>query len=194
MPKATAEELEKLNLAMDRYADGDDGAFAAVYDLLAPRLYRFFARHVGDGGHVEDLVQQTLLQMHAARRNYATGSDVTPWAFAIARNLLTDVRRRGHREVLFATADDELAALDRGVERASKPDELAVTREMAGAVAEELERLPDAQRAAFVLTRQEGLSIAETAAVLGTTSTAVKLRLHRVYEALRRVLRTAPPT
>ena len=41
---------------------------------------------------------------------------------------------------------------------------------------------------AFELVKQEGLSMAEAAAVLGTTVSAVKLRAHRAYEALRRVL------
>jgi RNA polymerase sigma-70 factor (ECF subfamily) len=45
--------------------------------------------------------------------------------------------------------------------------------------------LPESQRAAFRLIKQEGLSVAEAAQVLGTTVAAVKLRAHRAYEALR---------
>jgi RNA polymerase sigma-70 factor (ECF subfamily) len=134
------------------------------------------------------MVQQTLLQMHAARRNYVTGSDVLPWAFAIGRNALIDSRRRTRKEVLFTSAADDAAAVDRGVDRASSPDDLAATREMADLVRSELGRLPAAHRAAYELVRAEGLSVAETAAILGTTPNAVKLRVHRVYNALRGVL------
>jgi RNA polymerase sigma-70 factor (ECF subfamily) len=177
-----------LNAAMDRYADGDDAAFGEVYDHLAPRLLSFFIRQVQDRARAEDLVQQTLLQMHAARRNYAQGSNVLPWAFAIARHVLIDTRRRSSREVLFDTAEDNAAALDRNVTRDSSPEDFAVTREMAERVSRELDRLPEGQRTAYDLVRREGLSIVDAAEVLGTTPTAIKLRVHRAYEALRAVL------
>jgi RNA polymerase sigma-70 factor (ECF subfamily) len=184
-------ERRALNAAMDRYAEGDDAAFAEVYDLLAPRLLVYFNRQLGDPARAEDVVQQTLLQMHAARRNYATGSDVMPWAFAIGRNVLIDLRRRTRKEVLFETARDDAAALDEKVDRASVPDDLAASREIADMVRAELDRLPPGQRAAYDLVRTEGLSVAETAQILGTTPTAVKLRVHRVYELLRGLLRGA---
>jgi RNA polymerase sigma-70 factor (ECF subfamily) len=173
---------------MDRYAEGEDAAFAEVYDLLAPRLLAYFQRLLGDHQRAEDIVQQTLLQMHAARRNYATGSDVLPWAFAIGRHVLIDARRRTRKEALFATAEGDAAALDLTVDRASSPDDLAATRQMAELVRAELDRLPAPQRAAYDLVRTEGLSVAQTAEILGTTPTAVKLRVHRVYQMLRGLL------
>jgi RNA polymerase sigma-70 factor (ECF subfamily) len=60
--------------------------------------------------------------------------------------------------------------------------------EMAVRVQVVLDRLPSSQRAAFELIKQEGLSVAEAAEVLGTTVAAVKLRAHRAYEALRQAL------
>jgi RNA polymerase sigma-70 factor (ECF subfamily) len=173
---------------MDRYADGDESAFGEVYDLLAPRLYAFFVRQTGDPARAEDLVQQTLLQMCGARQAYTKNSDVVPWAFAIGRRLLIDSRRRTKKEVLFATAEDDAAALDLKVERFSVPEGLAMTRELAVRAEEELERMPESHREAYMLVKQEGLSVAQAAEVLGTTSTAVKLRAHRAYEALRAVL------
>jgi RNA polymerase sigma-70 factor, ECF subfamily len=177
-----------LSAAMDRYAEGDDSAFGEVYDLLGSRLYGFFVRHTGDASRAEDLVQQTMLQMHAARTSFAQGSDPVPWAFAIGRRLLIDSRRRTKKEVLFETAEDDAAALDHKVERFSIPDALAITKEQAGRARDELERMPESHRTAYMLVRQEGLSVAEAAEVVGTTPTAIKLRAHRAYEALRAVL------
>src|SRR4051812_5379417 len=68
------------NAAMDRYAAGDERAFAELYDLLAPRLHGFLVRHTHDGPRAEDLLQQTMLQIHAARGRFLKGADVTPWA------------------------------------------------------------------------------------------------------------------
>jgi RNA polymerase sigma-70 factor, ECF subfamily len=188
---ATKGAREALTSAMDRYADGDDAAFAEVYDLLAPRLYGFFVRQTRDSARAEDLLQQTLLQIHAFRLSFARGSDVLPWAFAIGRRLLVDSRRRTKKEVLFEKAEDDAAALELRVERFSVPDGLVMTKELATLAEEELDRMPEAHREAYLLVRRDGLSMNEAAEVLGTTPTAIKLRAHRAYEALRSAIMEA---
>jgi RNA polymerase sigma-70 factor, ECF subfamily len=183
--RLTPLEVASLNDAMDRYADGDEKAFADVYDLLAPRLLGFFCRQTGDSALAEDLTQQTLLQMHAARRNYAPGSDVLPWAFAIARNVFVDAYRRTRREFLSRATNEDTEARDRRVDRTSNPDEVAITRQMMDAANDALERVPEALRAAWDLVHHEGFSNAETALALGITENAVKLRCFHVREAVR---------
>ena len=173
----------EADIAMERYAAGDDAAFAAVYDGVAPRLYGFLLRQTRDRARTEDILQQTLLQIHRARSRFLPGADVMPWAFAIARRLLVDSLRRGHREVL---SDD--GELDPGRDRGPAADELAQARELAARIDRELAKLPQSQRAAFELIKNEGLSVAEAAQVLGTTVAAVKLRAHRAYQALRGAL------
>ncbi len=175
--------------AMERYASGDDLAFDEVYDALAPRLYAFVLRRTqGNRARSEDLVQQTFLQMHHARGRFTPGADVVPWAYSIARRLLIDSVRRGTREVIV-----EDAVFDREVAPLDAADDLIVAKEMAILVEAELARMPPAQREAFDLVKSEGMSMAEAAEVLGTTVTAVKLRAHRAYEAIRAVLGGAAP-
>ena len=171
---------------MERYAAGDDAAFAAIYDALAPRLFGYLVRQTRDVARAEDLVQQTLLHMHRARGSFIAGAQVTPWAFAIARRLLIDGFRRGKREVLRAT-DDE-ASEDVAIATDPSADDLVQAQQTARRIQRELARLPETQRVAFELIKQDGLSLAEAAEVLGTTVAAVKLRAHRAYEALRAVL------
>jgi RNA polymerase sigma-70 factor (ECF subfamily) len=108
---------------------------------------------------------------------------VTPWAFAIARRLLIDSLRRGRREVL---SDD--GEVDPGADNGPMADEVAEARELALRVERVLAKLPRSQRTAFELIKNEGLSVAEAAQVLGTTVAAVKLRAHRAYQALRSAL------
>jgi RNA polymerase sigma-70 factor (ECF subfamily) len=175
-----------LDLAMDRYARGEDAAFGELYDGLAPRLQSFLQRYTRDRARAEDVVQQTMLQIHRARGRFTPGAQVVPWAFAIARRLLIDMHRRGGREVLAPTSDETLtqvrAALD------DRADDVAIAKETAQRLSEELARLPENQRVAFELIKQDGLSVAEAAQVLGTTVAAVKLRAHRAYEAMRAAL------
>ncbi len=168
---------------MDRYAAGDDRAFGELYDLLAPRLYGFLIRKVGDAALAEDLVQQTLLQMHRARATYVTGADVVPWAFAICRRLLIDAWRKQRRESL--SSDGEIEAVAHAMAPDLAPDAQVQWNQTLAAVEEALTRLPDSQREAFVLLKQEGLSLAQAAEALGTTVGNVKVRAHRAYEALR---------
>lgn len=171
------------NLAMDRYATGDDAAFAEVYDWLAPKLLGFLFRQTRDRARAEDLVQQTFLQMHCARATYMTGADVLPWAFAIARRLSIDAHRRGKREVRDDDRQDEALA------EGDAPDEVLRGKQAAEIIQQTLDALPEAQRIAFELVKLDGLTLAETAEALGTTVMAVKLRAHRAYEALRGALR-----
>jgi RNA polymerase sigma-70 factor (ECF subfamily) len=177
-----------LTDAMNRHADGDPAAFGEVYDLLGKRLFAFFLRRTRDRAQAEDLVQQTLLQMHCARQSYVRGSDVVPWAFAIGRRLLIDQYRRRKKEVLFDGAEDAQGGADERVSRDAIPEEVASTRQIAQQLEASLDALPEAQRTAYLLVREEGLSVAEAAEVMGITATALKLRAHRVYEHLRRVL------
>lgn len=177
-----------LDAAMDRYALGEDAAFETIYDGLAPRLQSFLARYTHDRAKAEDVVQQTMLQIHRHRGRFMPGAQVVPWAFAIARRLLIDQHRRGGREVLSPTGDDTMTQLLVAVD--ARADDVAIAKEVARKLEEELARLPENQRVAFELIKQDGLSVAEAAQVLGTTVAAVKLRAHRAYEAIRGMLET----
>jgi RNA polymerase sigma-70 factor (ECF subfamily) len=172
--------------AMDRYAGGEDGAFSELYDLLAPRLSAFFFRRTRNPSHTEDLVQQTFLQMHHARRHFGTGADVTPWAYAIARRLFIDGFRKSRRESLSPAGETDEAC--EGTAPDASPETALGRRQLAEQVEQELGRLPEAHRVAFELVQCDGLTLAEAAEVLGTTVTAIKLRTHRTYLALRSTL------
>jgi RNA polymerase sigma-70 factor, ECF subfamily len=164
----------RANAAMERYADGDDSAFEEVYTLLAPRLQAFLWRRTRDPARAEELVHDTFLRMHANRRHFASGAEVMPWAFAIARRLLIDDHRKSR-----PPPDPE--------EETGGPwvDAVVAVRRLGRRILEELERVPEQHREAFTLVQIEGLSMAEAAQVLGCTVPAVKLRAYRTYEALR---------
>ncbi len=169
---------------MERYAAGDDAAFGEIYDLLAPRLYGYLLRRVRCTAHAEDLLQQTLLNVHRGRSSFIPGADLMPWVFAIARRLVIDGARLAKRQVELAGEEASSGAIS----RTDAADEVVSGKQLASRLERELARLPEAQRMAFELLKQDGLSLAEAAEVLGTTVGAVKLRLHRANEALRAVL------
>lgn len=171
-----------INDAMDRYAVGDDSAFSVIYDGLSPRLYAFLRRGTNDDALARDLVQQTFLQIHGARERYATGLDVIPWAFAIARRLRIDAFRKSGRKVLGEPVE-HIAS------RGPSPHEELEHRRAASALQHALESLPDAPREIYELVEGYGLTMAQAAEVLGTTVMAVKLRLHRARQSLQTAAR-----
>lgn len=177
---AAPEERSRADAAMDRYADGDDGAFAILYDEVAPRLYRYALRETGSRSAAEDLVQQVLLQVHVSRGRFVPGAAVLPWAYAIARRLLIDGHRHAAR---WATVDDGALVTHATDERSA--DEVLDGRRREAELERDLESLPAKHREAFSVVKLEGLSIADAAGVLGITIGNVKVRVHRAVEALR---------
>lgn len=173
---------------MDRYATGDDAAFEEVYDLLAPRLFGFLQKHMRSREKAEDLLQQTFLNICRARGTFIKGAAVLPWAFAIARCLMIDAIRRdrkeGPRRDDDAPRDDLSPAEPRSHEPA--PDAMLQAQQTAQEIEARLARMPGLQREAFELVRLQGLSNADAAKILGTTVTAVKLRVFRADQALGR--------
>lgn len=172
------------NTAMERYAQGDEAAFASVYDSVAPRVHAYLIRQTRDRAVADDLLQQTLLQIHRKRGTYVAGLPVLPWAFAIARRLYIDECRRRKTDALWSARD--VGEDDRRA--SSLPDDEFATREAARLVEAELARMPGNQRVAFELLKVDGLSHQEAAQALGTTVNAVKLRAFRAYSAIRAVL------
>jgi RNA polymerase sigma-70 factor, ECF subfamily len=175
-PEASPPSLEQL---MDRYVDGNEAAFTALYRRMFPKLEGHLARICRDPALVEDAIQSAFTKMHRARASYSRGSPVAPWAMVIARRALFDelrtVRARG--EVLTETGTLPELAVDDGPAKQE---------------ARELERaLPGHYREAIELTKLHGLSGDEAAKVLSTTQSAVKLRVHRGYRLLRRTLEEA---
>jgi RNA polymerase sigma-70 factor (ECF subfamily) len=134
-------------------------------------------------------MQQTLLHIHRARGSFIPGAPVIPWAFAIARRLIVDTARRHQVERrIFADTPPEDEYLPRE-SIAPTADELLHARRLEDRVRERFDSLPEVQRTAYQLLHGEGMTLKGAAEALGTSVSAVKLRAHRAYQALRAALR-----
>jgi RNA polymerase sigma-70 factor (ECF subfamily) len=175
--RASAAPLEEL---MERYVEGSPQAFSELYRKVSPNLMGYLLRLTRDRGRAEDLLQVTFSKVHRARDRYLRGAPVLPWLFAIARRTFLDERRAARSRAEDLSTDGTLPE--------PKPEPDAVSNDVADAIERAVDALPEAYREAIQLTKMSGLSIAEAASVLGTTETAVKLRVHRGYNLLRRDL------
>jgi len=177
---------------MGQYCDGDAAAFRALYAALAPRLLGYLVRMTRDRAVAEDLLQQTFFKVHRARAAYVRGADPVPWIYAIAHRTFLDEVRRGKRGAAVTEEGElpEVAAVLTGEAAEVAAARPQVDPEQAQAALAALADLPAQQREAVVLTKLDGKSIAEAAEIAGTTPGAMKVRAHRGYVALRKVLAT----
>jgi RNA polymerase sigma-70 factor (ECF subfamily) len=180
-PPSTSEES-----LMTAYARGDDRAFAALFEALAPRILHFFRRCFPDAAIADDLMQATFVRMHLGRHTYRTGAPVRPWVFTIAARVRIDELRRRYR--LPPSADetelDKVADNEGPSDHASEIDQRARDRR----VREAIDSLPASQRVVVHLHRFEGMTFGEIGAVLGVQEGAVRLRAFRAYDSLRTLL------
>ena len=165
-----------------RAQDGDEGAYRQCLTLLSSRLRAYLRRRLtAQPDEVEDLVQETLLALHLQRGTYDSSLPVSAWAVAIARHKLIDAwRRRGRRDALHDAFEDVDEAL-----LASEPDDGGAKRDLGVLLSD----LPEAQRQAIVLTKLEGLSVAEAAASIGASESAIKVQVHRGLKRLAELVR-----
>ena len=185
-------DASRLDRVMGRYASGDAAAFGELYEAIAPRLHRFCLRLSRQRDEADDLFQEALLRLHRARASYVPGAKTLPWAFAIARSAYLDrIRNRRRRPEDLLEGQHAQDPLDRVKSRDGSPESDACARALFFVVDRELARMSEKNRSAYVLLREEGLSVSEVAAVLGTTSDVVKQRAHRAYEQIRAAMREA---
>jgi len=179
----------RASVAMAAYGGGDDGAFARVYDELAPGLLRLAHHLTRDRAIAEDVVQLAFLHMHLARGRFHSGADVLPWARTITRRLAIDELRRRRHEARPGAEQESDERISRIAGGEPSGEEAVLVHELGRALHLKLETLPPLQRETFLLVRDGGLRADQAAKELGTTTVAIKLRFHRALEGLREVAR-----
>jgi RNA polymerase sigma-70 factor (ECF subfamily) len=179
-------ELGAADLAMQRYADGEDAAFEVVFSALAPRLRSFLRRLGSSPDGADDLTQETFLRMHHARGSFAHGKQVAPWAYAIARNCFISHARSGRAKLARFSVGADAVELPAGASTSVEQESMA--RQSAQVVHRALAAMTDARREAFVLLRYEGMSVAAAAQIVGISEGALKIRAFHAYEILRAAL------
>lgn len=162
---------------MARYVDLDDrAAFEALFRRYAPRLTGLFRGAGASETLAEDLLQQTFLQLHRARRDFRQGGRLRPWLFAIAINTQREHWRRLRRR------PEEAFDPDHHAEPRVQPSTSSVRDRL---LRRALDELPAMQREVILLHWFEGLPFDEVALAVGASEAAVKVRAHRGYERLR---------
>ena len=174
---------EELMLA---YRVGDARAFELLYARHKGPLYRYVLRLSGPAAVAEELFQDIWMNVVRARERYEVRAKFTTWLYRLAHNRLIDHYRRTKPGVVVAADDDTLdGAAD---EAFREPDSELEHRRLGKAIVELLATLPDAQREAFLLRHEAGLSLDEIARITGVDAETAKSRLRYALAKLRRGL------
>lgn len=176
-------ELAALSLA------GRQAAFGEIVRRHRDPLFRLARSHTGDADEALDLVQETFLSAHRSLARYDPERPLRAWLSAIALNKCRDWGRRRtvRRFLTFARPLDEPAAAqvaDPALGAEVEVDDRAALARVARAIA----ALPTRLKEVVILRAVEGLSQAETAALLRVTPKAVETRLHRARSRLAALL------
>jgi RNA polymerase sigma-70 factor, ECF subfamily len=179
---------------MLRVKRGDRAAFTGLVEKYKQPVMNFVFRSLRDETEAEDVAQNVFLQVYKSRARYERTAKFSTWLFTIARNLcLNEIRRRSRHpaESLEEThpENDDQPSRQYEDKKVFLPTENVLHGELARKIEEALAELPEAQRTAILLCRQDELSYEEIAEVLDCSLSATKSLIHRGRETLKEKLK-----
>ncbi|MGV9302261.1 MULTISPECIES: sigma-70 family RNA polymerase sigma factor [unclassified Nonomuraea] len=183
VPDTDHNELRALVL---RAKAGDNDAFGTLYDRYLDLVYRYIYFRVGSHPLAEDLTSETFLRALRRITDFTwQGRDFGAWLVTIARNLVTDHFKSGRYRLEVTTAE----VLDVPVDGEHIPENAVVTAIINDRVLRAVRELNPEQQECVVLRFLHGLSLAETALIMGKKSGAIKALQFRAIRSLARALK-----
>jgi RNA polymerase sigma-70 factor (ECF subfamily) len=157
---------------------GDKEAFRTLVNEIGPGITNFVRSRIFDRAEIEDVCQEILIQVYESRHTFDPKRPLEPWLFAIARYVVIDHRRRylqrcAHQQQLTEALPDTIGG--------NMGNFLARFRQA-------LSQLPPFQREALMMTKVDGLSIAESSRRAGTSTANMKVRVHRAAALLKKAM------
>lgn len=186
---STRADLERAWIA--GICAGDAAAFEAMFKAYYAGLYRLARHYLHDPDAAEDLVHDVLLRVWEHRESWIVTGSLASYLFSAVRNRAIDylrrrlVERRWREKMLGA--GPQRSDLTPHAEPANAAVELS---ELDRAIVHAIERLPTRCRQVFSLCREQGLTYADTAAVMGISEKTVQVQMSKALKSLRAA--TAP--
>lgn len=179
---------------MLRAKRGDRAAFAELVDKHKQGVMNFVYRYLHDETEAEDLAQNVFLQVYKSRSRYKQTAKFSTWLFTIARNLCFNELRRRSRHPAESLEESHPENEDQPARQFEDKSQLVAHEEvlhgeLAEKIEEALSELPENQRSAILLCRQDDLSYEEIARILRCSLSATKSLIHRGRETLKEKLK-----
>ncbi len=170
---------------LERYAAGEEEAFQELMGRYRDSVYAFLRRFLSRSDMVEDVFQETFLQLFVSRDTFDVSRPLRPWLFTIAANKAKDALRRMQRTEstqlgnMFGTEESSIDDVINAFEHNDQmPYDDLIRDERADSVKRTLNRLPEKLREIILLAYFHKFSYAEIAGMLDIPIGTVKSRLH----------------
>lgn len=188
--------MDKTNLQLDRhnipdsqllllFRQGDEDAFREIVTRYKNSLYAFLRRFINQQDTVEDVFQETFLQLFTSRDSFDTEKPLRPWLFTIAANKAKDALRKIQRNSALsmgAMADAGDISVDEVVNILGSynntPEQEVSSNETSARVRQIINEMPDNLRSILLLAYFEQFSYKHMAEILSIPIGTVKSRLH----------------
>lgn len=180
-------------LLVEQVRAGDKRAFGLLVEKYRRKIVRLISRMVRDPDEMEDVAQETFIKAYRALPQFRGEAAFYTWLYRIAVNTAKNhlVSRRKDLPTVSAQAvndedepDDRLVAQDIGT-----PESELISKQVAIAVNQAVDALPEELRQAITLREIEGLSYEEIAESMGCPIGTVRSRIFRAREAIAAKLR-----
>ena len=182
------------DIDLDALLKGDAKAFEMLVQKESPRLFRMIMRIVQDEDEARSVMQETYLQAYKRLDTFRREAEFSTWLYAIGLNLARASLRKMKR--FDALEEDQIDRLQPSFSNgmfsenteAWNPQKLTEKAERKQLVHDAIAKLPADYRTVLTLRDIEELSTTEVAQVLDVSEGAVRVRLHRARQALRKIL------
>lgn len=169
-----------------RAQQGDQEAFARLYEENFDKIYRYLSFRIGDRTEAEDMTQQVFLKALQSITSFRwKGVPFTAWLYRIARNQIIDRQRKKTKRQSDVPIEDTLLTSD------DDPQTITEQNMDIEMVLSATQRLTEAQREVISLRFTSQLPISEVAGIMGKNQGAIKALQHSAIAALRRLLSVA---
>jgi len=165
---------------MQQVQEGDTDAYARLLSEISPLIFNYVRKRVFNSQFVEDVYQDVLLTFHKAKHTYQTDRPFSPWLFAIVRNAVWTAL---HKNRKFAEKELLLEELPEKAWHDNEDQGLDDRLHLA------LASLTKENRQAVEMLKLQGMDVETAAKTLGISKIALKVRAHRGYAQLRKILK-----
>ena len=165
---------------------GDFSPAAEIYDRYSSRIYNFAYRFLRNSEAAEDATQEVFVKMLKHANQFHGDAKLSTWLFSITANWCRDYLRKADNK--SKETEDVLVTLPAPADLS--PERTLERREDEKRIQKALSALTPEQREAILLSRYQGLSYAEIAQISGCSEGAVKTRVFRAMETLKKALAT----